>query len=692
MYCHAVFNCNGHNHELTDNRLIKETVLKYVNESEFKDLFTITAFEKLETVTSAAIAATSSTIKASLDARNAVNDLTAQTIDFVNDAINNTAVEGGVLADTFVTATANGVGTVARTQRDKNAERITPYDFGVVGKLNTDKLSNRFSTLADAKNQYPNAVSLDELADRVAFDSFLLHLINNNCNGADWSCEVLVDKPLVSYMSAKTLQITGGLTLKPLIKDGVDSSALPYILHLATTALHVSGFINITGSYTSSADVQTRKSVNGVILGGFTPLGLTGSATHCVIDAIRGSEMLGFAFILGKSCHFTKIGLVRSSRSGSYLKSTGTKQNFGIVDNIVSYNNAGSANDQYCDIKVDSVRLPNHIIDTMQMTAIIDNKPYTVQSVDKTTNTVRVYPSLEDNVNAQDILYVFGGCVNATSNDTAGWHIGTVQSITSGSGLRLPTLYGGSVNSFISEYNGAAIIVSNRGDAHLGTVINLAYFEANNADILYNTIQNQFSALVINADIALNRDKIWNMYSFVSNGIRTKMPMASGRISADGRLTELLPNILNLHDHSSDRVYYAGNVSGTTTTAKLVYIPKIAELEDRKSKILRVSSNLGLSPFTLEAPTGYTLNGASSITVQLQEYVSGVIFRFDLNIVGNNIKVTYSGERKVKRGTTAQRPPSPTVGLRYYDTTLLASGKPIEWNGIEWVDSTGVTI
>ena len=102
MNCHTVFNCVGHKHELTDNRLIKETVLKYVNEAEFKELFTIAALEKLETVTSSAIEATSSAIKASLAARNAVNDLTIQTIDYVNDAINNTAIEGGILSDTFL--------------------------------------------------------------------------------------------------------------------------------------------------------------------------------------------------------------------------------------------------------------------------------------------------------------------------------------------------------------------------------------------------------------------------------------------------------------------------------------------------------------------------------------------------------------------------------------------------------------
>ena len=151
MNCHSVFNCVGHGHELTNNRLIKETVLRYVNEAEFKELFTIAALEKIETVTSSAIAATSSAIKSSLDARNAVNDLTAQTMDFVNDAINNTAVVGGIIADTFVTATANGVGAVARTQRDVNSESVSVKDFGAKGDNVTDDTAAFKAAIAHAR-------------------------------------------------------------------------------------------------------------------------------------------------------------------------------------------------------------------------------------------------------------------------------------------------------------------------------------------------------------------------------------------------------------------------------------------------------------------------------------------------------------------------------------------------------------
>lgn len=63
------------------------------------------------------------------EAIDTVNSIKPTVISMTNDAINNTAVEGGVLADSFVTATANGVGSVARTQRDKNSDIISIKDF-----------------------------------------------------------------------------------------------------------------------------------------------------------------------------------------------------------------------------------------------------------------------------------------------------------------------------------------------------------------------------------------------------------------------------------------------------------------------------------------------------------------------------------------------------------------------------------
>lgn len=73
------------------------------------------------------------------NATKATTDAYIATIpNIINNAINNTAIEGSVLADTFVTATANGVGSVARTQRDKNKDFISVKDFGAVGDGKVD--------------------------------------------------------------------------------------------------------------------------------------------------------------------------------------------------------------------------------------------------------------------------------------------------------------------------------------------------------------------------------------------------------------------------------------------------------------------------------------------------------------------------------------------------------------------------
>ncbi len=78
-------------------------------------------------------------------------DVAASAASAVQDAINNTAIEGGVLADTFVTATANGVGTIARTQRDINAESVSIHSFGECGNGAEDTVvfNLAMSTLSD---------------------------------------------------------------------------------------------------------------------------------------------------------------------------------------------------------------------------------------------------------------------------------------------------------------------------------------------------------------------------------------------------------------------------------------------------------------------------------------------------------------------------------------------------------------
>lgn len=63
------------------------------------------------------------------EAKNNADSIVATIPQTVNDAINNTAIDGGVVTDTFVTATAKLPTSFARTQRSINAERVSILDF-----------------------------------------------------------------------------------------------------------------------------------------------------------------------------------------------------------------------------------------------------------------------------------------------------------------------------------------------------------------------------------------------------------------------------------------------------------------------------------------------------------------------------------------------------------------------------------
>ncbi len=60
-----------------------------------------------------------------------------------------------------------------------------------------------------------------------------------------------------------------------------------------------------------------------------------------------------------------------------------------------------------------------------------------------------------------------------------------------------------------------------------------------------------------------------------------------------------------------------------------------------------------------------------------------------------------AGQAGVWRGLSSSRPNAATMGVAndidwagtmYFDTTLLAAGKPIWWSGASWVDANGTAV
>ena len=600
--------------------------------------------------------------------------------------------EGGVLADTFVTMTKNNVGTVPRNLRDVNSDTITARDFGVKGGFNADTLSDRFSSLADAKLQYPNATALTELADRVAFDAFLLELIARDHSGADWSCDLLLDKPLVSYIEAKSLLVNGVLRVKS------NGSIIPYCFHNATPFSVFTGIFEVVGTKAVGDDISTCYITHGMVEGHASSLGLTGGAANSIVNFVFAENILGFAIYRGNGCHFAKTNMVRARFCGS-ANNHPTKYLQGIVDSFTAVATTGSEWNQRSKLTIPDMKLNQRMADIVGgMKVIIDNAPYEVMDIDVASGTIDVFPRLAESKTSGEILYVFGGALFVTGSDTAVSSVGTLQALMCGYGMRSNALYGTNVSSFVSEFNGEAIAISQRQSTALGNKFGLTYFEGNKVDISYGWGIDNYSALVIDQSIGLDMSKVWSMFAYAdASGVRSYPHgrMGSGAIRYGNFMYSRKRGEFDIHSPQLGGV----SLDGEYTQGKSIQIgfdPKVAELTGQYSKVFHIATprHSETRITTLLAPAGFTINNSSEYQIKTGDYEGAVsvLLVQELNDSLTDIQVYLTGVRKVRKGATEARPLTPMLGDKYYDTTLLAAGKPIEFNGSVWVDALGVAV
>lgn len=619
-------------------------------------------------------------------------DVASEAAKAVQVAIDATAVEGGVLVDTFVTATAKAPAMIARTQKQVNAQTITPYDFGVKGGFNLDTLGTRFATIALAKDQYPNAVALTELADRVAFDAFLLYLIANKKDGVDISCQIYLDKPLTSYLYANTKVWSGNLELKSYTNN------LEYCLHVSTPYVVHTGKIIISGSQSDPYDMRTRRIKHGVVFGNDTTLGLTGDAPNCKFSYIEGESLLGFTYLLSANCHFTSIGTCVGRNNGSAQINAERPLLQGVGDTFTSVTTTGADISQRSKLSIPNMQLQPRMFLLRQNRVVIDYKPYDIMAVDWAAKTIDVYPALPTSKTTGSLLHVFGGAAAIYSNNTACSTIDVLQGVVCGYTLFNPALYGVAINSFTSEFNGIAIGVAGRDDPHIGTNISLAYFESNYVDILYGWDCTAYGAVNINQSIGLVPEKIWNLYGYTigENSIASRSYMGRGTVAVNGVDFKLDGNMFDLSEPSTSNLYEDIFYLPENTNIQLSYNPKVNELRYLTSKIihLKPNGNDDGHKLTLLPPSGMTINDAASLVINMSNYIGliTVAFSVELTRTNKNIRVVVSGQKRVRKGITALRPIDAVIGQAYYDTTLLEAGKPITWNGANWVDLLGATV
>lgn len=547
---------------------------------------------------------------------------------------------------------------------------LTPQHFGVIGDFSDKTLADFYSQLSDAQTIFSTAVALDELHDRVAFATYLKYLMANQVR-TDWTAQILLDKSLISYTNAKTLLIDGSLSLKG------NKANLKYCLHIATNQLVLTGSVETIGTSSNSNDIRTRYIEHGVVCGADTDLGLTGSAQNCDFGTIIGSNILGFALAYLANCHFSTTRQVRGANAGS-SNAHSIKYLQGFVDSFTFVSSSGGDIGQKSLLQVTDVALLDRITKFDGLRVIIRGLPYDVIAVDSVNKQVSIYPQLPPSITSGDMLYVFGGAALITSNNTACTSIGVCEAIVCGYGLHIPALYGVSINSFTTEYCGIGIGISTRSKAHLGTTLQLAYFEANKVDILYGWALSNYNALNILQNIALNPNKIYNMVGYTIGEIRRRdwSAMGGGNVYlSSGVSINLETNLWEIHaPHYSNTTPVGGS-----STVTLGYDPVVAQLTGRYSKIVNLIPATSNAIVTLNAPTGYTVNGSSSVSINMGDYDGvisvGLYVYPDIVALVKNITVVVSGNKKTLSNSVTYDPPSIAASSSVTTNVTLTGAK-----------------
>lgn len=545
---------------------------------------------------------------------------------------------------------------------------LTPQHFGVIGNFSDKTLADFYSKLSDAQTIFSTAVALDELHDRVAFATYLKYLIANQVR-TNWTAQILLDKPLPSYTTAKTLLIDGALTLKSY------KTNLKYCLHIATDYLVLTGSVVIAGTASNNNDMRTRYIEHGVVCGADTKLGLAGSAQNCDFGTIIGSNILGFALAYLANCHFSTTRQVRGSNAGS-SGAHSTKYLQGFVDSFTLVSSSGGDTGQRSLLQVTDVALFDRITQFNDLRVIIGGLPYDVMAVDSVNKQVTIYPQLPPSITSGNLLYIFGGAALITSNNTACTSIGVCEAILCGYGLHAPALYGVSINSFTTEYCGIGISLSTRGNVHIGTILQLGYFEANKVDILYGWTVSSDSWLTILQSIALNPKKIFSMYAYTEGETRRSdwAYMNPGNlVVGNGSTLAQERSVWEIHSQHYSNNYVVGGSQSIT----LSYDRKIAELTKRNTKVVTLTPLTTASTVTLSAPTGYTVNGGASVVINMGDYngIVSVALYVPISATATDITVVVSGNKKALSNLVTYDPPSLATATQQSTTVTLSGAK-----------------
>lgn len=509
--------------------------------------------------------------------------------------------------------------TVAGNTVDPNVD-MTGWELAD-SALNSQKLKREnvsvwdFFTAEELTAYKANPTTYDASEQVQAFFDYCHanKVINANAGG-----EFYITKP-INYTGSNhaTNVMLGDLKL-------TTDKPLNYMLHITGQGFQYLGLITLLGAGGSASQRKTRC---GLLLGypveGLTTLQPSDCySTNLFIQAIEVGQVYDVGVYWGNFSHFSAIGRLR----GASIGSCGTDNWW--VSNDTTFSAVATVEgdiNQSSTLTVD--KLPYDSSGTAL--AYINNQLYSIIGVNKATNTITVYPRLPRNVNTGTIWYQQGSVLFTIGNDTSNLRVNTLQAITCGIGADFKALYGCNISTFISEYLGAGIVLSDKyRSTTIGNHVTSGYFEANIADIVYGWFGSS-TMLSIAANVALNPAKIISLAPFR----QSDDSLAGGGYALAGGDIFL-----------DDTTYNAAN---NTFTGDLTHASKVHFHHFWGDFTLNISQNLDKwrlfgkhsamyvfagayatsAPgiITINPPSGSVINNAAQMTIDATKYDSAIV-------------------------------------------------------------------
>ena len=597
--------------------------------------------------------------------------------DAVDAAIEHSTVDGSLVTDALI-KTVPKITMLARSQKAKNDESVSPLDFGATSDGTYHPVSDwtvagsrvYFANLAEIQAKFPHVTSLTDSIDWVALQAFFNFCHVNFAVRADATINGYINKP-VDFLGFEhaTNTIYGKLELKT-------DEPLDYMLWITGQRFQFLGTIRLRGAVSDIP--KNRVTRQGLILGSPTEPAV-GYMANAYIAAVDCSYFLDAAVNWSNYCHFSEIGLLRTTNIGS----TGDH-----VATISAVSHIGGDVNQASVLTVND--LPPQGLKNGYSLVSVGGKLYKLISVDRALSTIKIYPQLPSGVASGEVKYIYGHGLYTEGSDSSNKRVSQCQHILTGIGLSIQTLYGLSVGNLTTEFNGAGLLLSNISDASIGSLIESGYFEANKFDIVGGAFPENNNINILQT-AGLDLDKCVALYKYRDyTGGLIKGNLFGGSVNIDGKTysgqenfsaniaqqktinfrdvydsntIQLAYNSVELeHFASPETVYVLSGVSGVSLNGDVVFLP----------------------------PVGATINGQPNFTVHKADYDGSAI------VVVRVLSPTYISASVVtpkiaRKDTTGSRPNNPSVGQMYLDTTLTAAGKPIWWTGSSWVDALGAS-